>query len=135
MRLRVREACAVGLAWGLSGCVLITGSTSGYQPADDAGSGGAGCAGDATCIEIGCRSAANCTGEAGGEVCCLMSSSSAGTSATAACSSQPCAGVQLCQTTAECSTGVQCVAQTCTFGAVTFTNSQACGSLPTCSAQ
>jgi hypothetical protein len=133
--MRMRDAGAVGLAWGLSGCVLLTGSTSGYQPAD-AGSSGTGCVGDATCIEIGCTSAANCTGDAGGEVCCLMPTSSAGVSAAAACSSQPCAGVQLCQTSAECAGGIQCVAQTCTFGAVTLTNFQTCGSsLPMCSAQ
>jgi hypothetical protein len=133
--MRMRDAGAIGLAWGLSGCVLITGGTSGYQPAD-AGSEGPGCGGDATCIDFpGCTSAANCTGEAGSAVCCLMPTSSAGTSAVAACSSQPCAGFQLCQTTAECSGGVQCILQTCTFGGVTFANVQACGSLPTCSAQ
>lgn len=131
--MRVRDTGALGLAWGLSGCVLITGGTSGYVPADAGAADAMACAGDATCLGDGCRSAANCTGEAGGPICCLMPTSSGGVAAT--CTSEPCLGIQLCQTSTECLSGTQCVPQICTFGAFTVSDIQACGTLASCSPQ
>jgi hypothetical protein len=118
---------------GLSGCLLITGSTDGYQLADT-GTGGAMCAGDARCAGrlLGCSSAAACTTDGGVEVCCLVPASASG-----ACSAQACApapfGAQLCETSAECAGGLECVTQQCMFGGAA-TTIQACGNI-LCSVQ
>jgi hypothetical protein len=109
-----------------AGCVLITGSTDGYQSAPT-GDGG----GDGAPISLQCVSAVDC-GD-GGEVCCLVVNSSL-SSATTACQAAPCSGafpVQLCQSTPECDKTGFCTKQTCNLGSLTVTIN-ACGTINGC---
>jgi hypothetical protein len=124
-------AVVLSCAAALSGCAFVTGSTDGYQL--DAGTS-ASCAGDATCaaLLLECVSAADCTSEAGPQVCCLAPSTSG---VITTCSTAPCPalGAQLCKISTEC-TGESCIAQHCMLGDASV-RIQACGNLPICSAQ
>ncbi len=124
----------VALAAALSACVLITGGTDGYRVAD-AGTTTTTCGADAQCanLSIRCSSSADCTTDAGAQICCLVPTSTSG--ASAACGAPPCPalGAQLCVTTAECG-GPDCVTQLCTFGGEAITLN-ACGTILTCSPQ
>jgi len=129
-----RTGVAIVVAW-LPGCVLFTGSTSGYQLVD-AGVEASSCEAAACLVSaIQCASAADCTGEAGAGVCCLdvTSTSVSGTS----CAAKACPGplsIQLCAvsaaTSSECG-GAACVLQNCTVGGTT-TPIRACGTFPFC---
>jgi hypothetical protein len=126
---------AVVLGAALSACVLVAGSTDGYQAAD-AGSGGATCGQDATCpgLMLECVSAADCNSDSGSQICCFAPTSATGGSAT--CSSQPCPaplGAQLCHSSAECANEL-CLPQSCTFSGVAITI-LACGNISICTAQ
>jgi len=125
----------VVLGAALSACVLVTGSTDGYQ-ATEAGSSGAACGQDATCpgLMLECVSASDCNPEGGAQICCFAPTSVAGASAT--CSSQPCAaplGAQLCRSSAECA-NEPCLPQSCTFSGVSITI-LACGNIIVCTTQ
>ncbi len=125
--MRTISAIAIGLA--AAGCVVVTGSTDGYErePATvttrDAGTGSGN-------LDLRCLSATDCASDAGGQVCCVALAS---TSASAACQVGPCGGslpVQLCAADSECS-GSTCVLQTCTLAGSKVTV-RACGTIPTC---
>jgi hypothetical protein len=124
---------AVTVAAGVvgAGCVLVTGSTDGYQAATSGGDGG----GDGAPISFQCATAADC-GD-GGDVCCLVVNSSL-TSATTVCQAAPCPQpfpVQLCGSTPECGKeGGLCTRQTCALGSVTV-RIFACGDVPGCMGQ
>jgi hypothetical protein len=117
----------------LASCLIVTGSTDGYELASTEGEGGA-CEGGASCANpsLQCVSAADCTSDAGPQVCCfaLMAMASAGS----ACGPAPCTGsppVQLCKVDTECGSE-SCIVQSCAFGGTTVTI-QACGNVLLCS--
>lgn len=117
---------AVTVAAGTAGagCVLVTGSTDGYHGPDAGGDG----AGDGPALSLACVSAADC-GD-GGNVCCVVVSSSLG-SANTACQAAPCTGIlpaQLCKTSAECGKAGLCTTQVCNYGSASVTI-QACGTV------
>lgn len=129
----MRGALAAGIAAamvaaGAAGCILFTGSTDGYHPADAGGDGGLG---DGAGNSFQCASAADC-GD-GGAVCCVVVSSSSVTANTV-CQMAPCSVAQLCKTTAECGKAGLCTNQSCTFGTATVTIG-ACGVVMNCTAQ
>jgi hypothetical protein len=117
----------VALALALEGCVLLTGSTSGYElaPAE-----GGTCDGSSACMgtRLECFSTADC--DAG--VCCLSVASL--TSVQSTCQLGPCQtalGAQLCASSEEC-TGATCEAQECTIANATVTL-RSCGGFSLCS--
>jgi len=115
-----RRMVAALVAAALPGCLLLTGSTDGYQLVDAGSEGGA------------CSSAADCAGDAGAQVCCLVLTSTS--SAGSACAPQSCTqapAVQLCKSDAECG-NASCVSQTCTYGGL-MVPIHACGNVPLCS--
>ncbi|MGO9835966.1 MAG: hypothetical protein ACLP1X_17320 [Polyangiaceae bacterium] len=114
----------------LGSCLVVTGSTDGYTLSNTGSDGGA-CEGGASCGNpaLECLSAADCTSDAGPQVCCF-----APTTAGSACGPAPCAGspaVQLCKGNTECGSE-SCVLQSCAFGGTTVTI-QACGNVLVCS--
>jgi hypothetical protein len=124
----MRRWIVVGLAAGavvvgsaVAGCMLVTGSTDGYNEAD---------AGDSSTLIPGCTSAASCEGDGvtGPQVCCLSLSA-----ASASCASSSCVlgDIQLCETAAECGASGPCNAQSCPFDGVTLTFN-ACGTIAGC---
>lgn len=139
MRSR-RTGVAIVVAW-LPGCILFTGSTSGYQLAD-AGVEASACEGAACLVSAGqCTSTAECMGEAGAEagltVCCVNVDVTTMSVTGTSCVAQACPGplkVQLCAVSAamsnECGGG-PCVQQSCTFGGTTQPI-WACGTLSVC---
>jgi hypothetical protein len=128
-----RTSVFVVIPAAVASCVIFTGSTDGYQLANTAGEGGV-CEGGAACASpsLGCVSAADCTSDAGPQVCCfaLTAMSSAGS----ACGPAPCTGspaVQLCKGDAECGSE-SCLLQSCAFGGAAVMI-QACGNVIFCS--
>jgi hypothetical protein len=114
-----------------AGCVLITGSTDGYQGKPSGGGDGGG---DGPTLSLACVSSADC-GD-GGNVCCVVVSSSL-TSVNTACQAAPCSGIlpaQLCKTSAECGKTGLCTTQSCNFGSASVTI-QACGTVSGCTPQ
>jgi hypothetical protein len=105
MLRRVFLACFVAALIAGAGCILITGSTSGYTQATP---------------ESGCSSASDCDG--GDQVCCFST-----TAFVSSCQVAPC-GIQLCQKSSEC-VGVSCVEQSCVLEAGTY-KVEACGKIP-----
>ena len=113
-------ACSIG-----AGCVLVTGSTSGYQQADSGTSSlDAACTEEGGCLELSCLGATEC-GDAG--VCCLALS---GNTLASSCQAGPCQIAQLCTTSSECSKGT-CAPTTCTSSGVGL-QFQSCGAIPGC---
>jgi hypothetical protein len=121
----------------LAGCVIVTGSTDGYQLTAASSTFDAGAeAGEAgSGLTLGCVSAADCSGGGDGaaSVCCLSLTST--TSAATECGPSPCGGtfsVQLCKLTSECaSDSGTCTSQSCSFGTASVTI-QACGTVFGC---
>lgn len=110
-------------------CVLVTGSTDGYELAVDAAAPPTVEAGPG--LDIACLSTNDCASDGGAGVCCVTASSS--TSARAACQGAPCGGalpIQLCTEGAECG-GLTCILQTCTLAGAAVAV-RACGTIPTC---
>jgi hypothetical protein len=99
------------------GCVIFTGSSSGYssepvaQCTGDAGCDASSvCGDDPSCSTLGCASAADCVGDAG-QICCLRISATGAPSA--GCQADPCVTtVQLCVRDSECG-DASCTAQKC----------------------
>lgn len=122
-------ASALVLGCAVGGCVLVTGSTDGYEPLPTpprAADGGGGS------LVLGCLSTSDCTdADAGARVCCVvLASASAGASV---CQPGPCGGtvpVQLCRDDGECN-GAGCREQRCTLGGSAVTV-RACGAVPSC---
>jgi hypothetical protein len=116
----MRTAIAfAAVAFGVAGCEVATGSTSGYSLVDAGG----------------CISARDCDGGVGAAVCCVtVSTTGASTSCNGApiCPSLPgAAPVQLCLGSAECADDASCTAQKCYWtGKPTVV--LACGALPDC---
>jgi hypothetical protein len=131
--LRLRGVLtALALAAPVS-CVIVTGSTDGYELAPAPATQVTADAGAAD-IQLDCLAAANCSGDGGDGVCCLDLAASG--TARAACQAGPCGGVvpvQLCAAGAECAGGT-CVLQTCPLGG-SVVDLRACGLLPTCKAR
>jgi hypothetical protein len=118
--MRVPRTVVAAVVASLPGCVLLTGSTDGYELVDAGAEGGV------------CRSAADCSSDAAGHQACCVSVS--GVSIVGpTCGPSPCAspGAQLCATDTEC-TGTSCILQSCMFSAAAPI--QACGLVPTCTA-
>jgi hypothetical protein len=106
-RLLVAFFVVAGMAG--AGCLLITGSTSGYTEAGPEG---------------GCEAASDCVGDAGG-VCCLS------LTAGAACQRGPCgsSAIQLCTDSGECSDDASCLSQSCTYAGSSY-EVRTCGEVP-----
>jgi hypothetical protein len=118
--MRVPRRVIAAVVASLPGCVLLTGSTDGYELVDAGPEGGV------------CRSAADCSSDAGGpQACCVVVSGLSIVGPT--CALSPCAtpGAQLCATDTEC-TGTSCILQSCMFSGTAPI--QACGLVPTCTA-
>jgi hypothetical protein len=122
----VLAAVTVAAGAAGAGCVIITGSTDGYQPADAGRDGGDGAA-----VSLACVSSADC-GD-GGNVCCVVVSSSL-MSTNTVCQAAPCTGIipaQLCKTSAECGNAGLCTTQSCSLGSASVTI-EACGTVNGC---
>lgn len=115
----------------VTGCVIVTGSTDGYDLAD-AGAAQTSADAAAGALDLQCLSTSSCAGDgAVGALCCVTITGTS--SARSACQPGPCGGtlpVQLCASDAEC-TGTTCVTQTCSLAGASVTV-RACGALPTC---
>lgn len=115
-----------------TGCLLVTGSTDGYELADAGAAETGADAGGAGALDLQCLSSSSCAGDGSpGQVCCVAITGTS--SARSTCQAGPCGGtlpVQLCGSDAEC-TGTTCVTQTCSLAGASVTV-RACGALPTC---
>jgi hypothetical protein len=131
-------------AAAIAGCMIFTGSTDGYEPADSgldavATVDGA-CLVDegGVCFVLNCRSTADCSslnagGDAGAPICCVgllsvLSPPTIGSSCELACQVGT---VQSCDTNADCSGGASCVSQSCSLGSDNA-KFHACGLVPGC---
>jgi hypothetical protein len=108
-------AATCGALCVAAGCVLVTGSTSGYV-LEDAGvtstpvvEAGACIADSGVCVNVGCTSSVNCDG---GEICCLGAlGAQTGLTCETSCGIFP----QACQSNAECGDAGGCTLQECPF--------------------
>lgn len=131
-------------AAAIAGCMIFTGSTDGYEPADSgldavATVDGA-CVADegGVCFVLNCKSTAECTsssngGDAGAQICCVGLLTAAipptiGSSCEISCQFGT---VQSCNTNADCSGGTSCVSQSCSLGSDNA-KFHACGLIPGC---
>jgi hypothetical protein len=119
-------ASAMVAGGAIAGCMLVTGSTDGYEESD-AGAD----TGPSTTVIPGCRSAASCEsagGDAGPQVCCVSL-----TALSASCEPSTCAvgDIQLCSTSAECGPAGACNMQSCSAGGVPLAF-LACGTVMGC---
>lgn len=110
-----------------AGCVLVTGSTDGYELADAGGAAeveaGVCIAESGVCFDTQCVSKADC-GDAG-QVCCLGIS---GETCQASCAF---GSVQLCASSVECGSAGACIYQECETPTLTYSGS-ICGLVPGC---
>jgi hypothetical protein len=128
----MRRWIVVGLAAGavvvgsaVAGCMLVTGSTDGYEEGD------AGADTGQSTVIPGCSSAASCEsagGGAGPQVCCVSL-----TALSASCEPSSCAvgDIQLCSTNSECGSAGVCNMQSCSAGGMPF-SFRACGTVMGC---
>ena len=109
----------------VSGCIVLTGGTSGYSTLD-AGVD-SGCA-DGGCGSLLCLSAADC---AGPMMVCCASPGAAGLSTHCEASCSGSFQVQLCKASPECGDAGACTEQQCSFGGATALQ-EICGKNPLC---
>jgi hypothetical protein len=135
---------AIGVT-AIAGCMLFTGSTDGYEPADSGATVepvDSACQvvdDSGICFVLGCASTAECMssnggGDAGVAICCVgLLSPLNPTAIGSSCAIDSCqvGTVQSCDTNTECSGGASCVYQSCSLppNSVTF---RACGLIPGC---
>ena len=130
----MRAAWSLVGALVLGGCLLVTGSTSGYVEVVDAGAQApttSTCNADAgACLVVGCSSPADCPGVDGGPngFCCLSATLSP-PGAALACQAAGCAGGQstVCATSLDCDQRTTCDAHACTLQQTSITF-RTCGS-------
>jgi hypothetical protein len=113
-------------ALAVAGCVLVTGSTDGYELADAGGAAeveaGVCIAESGVCFDTQCVSRADCDA---GQVCCLGLT---GLTCQATCAFE---SVQLCTSDVECGDAGPCTSQQCETSAATYSG-KICGLVPGC---
>jgi hypothetical protein len=113
-------------ALAAAGCVLVTGSTDGYELADAGGASeveaGTCIAEGGICFDLQCASRADCDA---GQVCCLGLT---GETCQASCTLE---SVQLCASDVECGDAGPCIQQQCDTSTATYSGSL-CGLVPGC---
>jgi hypothetical protein len=127
MRRRGLVSAALSLgALAAAGCVLVTGSTDGYELADGGGAAeveaGVCIAESGICFDTQCVSSADCDA---GQICCLGIS---GLTCETTCAFE---SVQLCSSSAECGDAGPCIEQQCETSSATYSG-KICGLVTGC---